>query len=262
MNPEPQHEEYGFTFVEIVVSLTILIAIGSATTIKIKNLNRHVRIVETILTADALEAHLAGLLSNRTLIEYNVKRHGPNGLKDCFDTKRRCPTTTANMPFFVPGQKKAFTGDKIFYDPSGKKCQGTCKGYQIITTLKAGCARGNSCRYPTYATIRYQVVSTETKKIWRRGYIDMDQNAEKKFPDLTLQCPRATGVLRGIGIFGQPICDPVSQVKFVDKAQIPHTGVIKVNPIDCSALNKKKSDQYFVKGISASGKIECGERYW
>ena len=50
MNPEPQHEEYGFTFVEIVVSLTILIAIGSATTIKIKNLNRHVRIVETILT--------------------------------------------------------------------------------------------------------------------------------------------------------------------------------------------------------------------
>ncbi|HYX37738.1 MAG TPA: hypothetical protein VE954_31945 [Oligoflexus sp.] len=91
---------------------------------------------------------------------------------------------------------------------------------------------------------------------------EMERYSGGLFPGLQLQCPGGNSVLRGIGIRGEPLCVPRSDIVFIDSNKAALPGGLQVTPLDCQSLNAKTSDQFFISGLSAAGQLSCSPRFW
>jgi hypothetical protein len=247
----PWSGESGATLLELSIAGAILMAVIVAITIQVQSVKKSFQATSRLMALDAFEANISNFLSDQQIIRYSVQKVGTVALKGCILNGAGCTAAMAQiMPLYREGQKEPFTGRNTYYDDNGRPCKERCQGYYVETRVSPRCLSGGSCVGPDYVLVEANIYETDGKKPIRRIAREMERFGEGLFPGLQLQCPTGDSILRGIGIRGEPLCVPRTDMVFVDgdKATLPPT--LQVAPLDCQTLNQKSSDQFFISGLT------------
>ncbi|WP_141734405.1 hypothetical protein [Oligoflexus tunisiensis] len=253
----------GATLLEVCIASAILAAVIAAVTVQVQSVKKSFQATSRLMALDAFEASLGNFLSDKHIIEHSIQMAGSSALKGCILNATHCsPSMAQTMALYREGQKEPFTGRSVFYDYNGQLCKGRCPGYFVETRVTPRCISAGTCTGPDYVLVEANIHETGSKKPIRKIAQEVERFRDGLFPGLQLQCPGGNSVLRGIGIRGEPLCVPRSDIVFLDgnKATLPQT--LQVAPLDCQGLNQKISDQFFISGLNAAGQLSCSPRFW
>ena len=257
--------QQGFSLIETVIALGLLTAIAGGVALKMDSIKSHMEQTEQIMALDNFERQLIDLFIDFETIKHSVRFSSNNSLKNCFfsETSPCQDNQRYGVNIRLEGTREALTGPQVYYDRMGNRCAAKCEGMRVITSIIVRCSVGTSCPQPDHVVVQYDLVKTGDDKILRQDFIEANQFNEGKFPNINISCPSQDQILRGIGIKGQPLCVSRNTVSFVDDKGGKLKGQIDVQPKDCTAFNQDQNkDQYFISGISKTGELLCGERFW
>jgi hypothetical protein len=263
MKNDQRTGQSGATLLELSIAAAILLAVVAAITVQAQSVKKSFQATSRLMALDAFEASISNFLSDKHIIRYSVQMIGSGALKGCILNGTSCTSAMAQiMPLFREGQKEPFTGKNTLYDYNGLLCKGECAGYYVETRVSPRCLSAGSCVGPDYVLVEANIYETGGKKPIRRIAQEMERSRDGMFPGLQLQCPTGDSVLRGIGIRGEPLCVPRTDMVFLDAAKGTLPKTLQVTPLDCQGLNQKGSDQFFISGLNAAGQLSCSPRFW
>lgn len=264
--------EAGFSMVETVISAAAVLSITAAVGVNVNAVKDHMRTSERVLAMDHVERNLSNLVTDPDTVRYSILRAGPVGLRQCvlMNTPNSCRSGNAyRLSIYPEGHSRPVTGPDVSYDETGNicdSCDSSPYSTKVDTVIQVNCAGGNACSRPSTMVMLTMIKSVapdnEIVLKERRRYGEVQKVGFRKFPDLSVECSSPNEALRGIGLVGQAICEPLSSIKYTDENG-DELGPLNVTPINCSAsISPDDEAQSFVTGFDNRGNVSCGDRFW
>lgn len=258
-------ENAGFSLAETIVSMAALGAILIGVGFEVNTINSSITTTERLLALDALELNMAEMLSDKETVYYSIAKSSNGALKGCvFSDDKSCANGKFyEISLYLEGQNVPLSGQDVFYDRNANYCGKSCNDLYVRTFIQVSCGNIASCNKPIGLAFGFDVAYGSGKSVVRKGFGEVRLSGLKRFADLNVSCGSNNKILRGIGIFGQALCDNVSSIVYRDDDGKPLKNSLTVKPKDCSQLNADpEKDQFYVGGIDNKGNILCGPRFW
>lgn len=262
----------GFGMTETIISSAAVLSILTAIGINVQAVREHMSVTERILAMDHLERNISALVTDSGAVRYSVLKSGSQDLRRCViaNIANSCQNGRAFRLSILPeGHREPITGPDVFYDQTGTRCTSCASDdylTKVETFLQTNCSGTSTCARPN-SLVMLTVISSsapEGKVILkeRRRYGEVRDQSSSKFPNLSIECSSPSEVLRGIGLLGQAICEPLSAITYTDENGDAF-GPLNVLPRNCSAaIAANDREQSFVTGFDTRGNVICGDRFW
>ncbi len=259
------NRESGLTIVELMISLFIVLMFAVGIGARYQTLQKSLQNVSRLMALDAFEASLIDFMRSELVLAHSFSKASSIAIKKCFVDKTFCLNGQVfPMNLYREGQRLAFTGTGVNYDRNAQICPGECAHgsmYQVKTSVSAHCVGTATCVGPAYVLVTAEIYAAGKPTPVRKIVQEVEKVGNRKYPGVTIECSNPDGVLYGVGLQGEALCVPISEVVLKDQEQKKFEAVA-VAPVDCSTLNMRADDQFFLNEISAEGKIICAPRFW
>jgi Tfp pilus assembly protein PilV len=259
------HNQAGFSLAETIVSMAALGAILIGVGFEVQSIKASISSTERLMALDAMEIDISQMLSDKETVYYSIKKSSNSALKSCvFSDKTPCRNGKFYpVDLYLEGQNLPLSGKRVYYDKNANVCGTTCKDYMVKSYILVSCGNKSSCKKPVSLAFGFDIIDVTRKKSARKSFGEVKLSGLRRFVDLSVSCGSPQKILRGIGIYGQALCEKASAIVYKDEDGKPLKGSVNVQAKNCNALNTDPSkDQYFVTGLDNEGNIICGPRFW
>lgn len=286
---QKHRRESGFTLVETVIALGVLLLVGAAVVPRFRMIERSMNRMSARQNAATLESELRSVLSDERNMKYSATKSGNSAIQSCIVDKKNC-THKATYPIsvYAVGQTKPIAGPDVFYKRSGERCYTAgCGPISVTTEIAFFCTKGASpCSPYNAVATKFAIRDSESKEAKKNDSdllssdaVEMQQNTDQLSSTLYLSCPKGQ-VLRGIGLNGGPACIAIKDIKYQD-AENRNNGKFTVKRETCFGKVKvqkpkqggaegemeeveedDRSDKKYVEGIDKNGSLKCKEKTW
>lgn len=259
------HNEAGFSLAETVVSMAALAAILIGVSFEVSSIKASISSTERLMALDSMEHDLSQMLSDKDTVYNSISRSSSSSLRNCvFSEKKAC----RHGKFYpvdirLEGQSTPLSGKQVYYDKNANFCGRKCKNYMVKTYILVSCGDKSSCQKPVSLAFGFDIIDVARKKSARKGFGEVKLSGLRRFEDISVSCRDKSKILRGIGIYGQALCEKASNIVYRDEKGNALKQSVSVKAKNCASLNQNpSSDQYYVTGIDNEGNISCGPRFW
>ena len=259
------HNQAGFSLAETVISMAALGAILLGVGFEVQSIKSNISATERLMALDAMENDLSQMLSEKETVYYSITKSSNAALKSCiFSDKSPCRNGKFYpLDLYLEGQNLPLSGNRVYYDKNANFCGATCKDFMVKSYVLVSCGNKSSCNKPVSLAFGFDIIDVARAKSARKSFGEVKFSGLRRFADLNVSCGSSQKILRGIGIYGQALCEKASDIVYKDDDGKPLKVSISVQAKNCSALNTDPTkDQYFVTGVDNEGNIICGPRFW
>ncbi|MGE0172403.1 MAG: hypothetical protein AB7T49_06450 [Oligoflexales bacterium] len=255
--------EDGFSLIEVTIALGVLLTLLVGGTMKLREIRGKMDSVRLWQTADVLANRIADLSKSQKGFDYSAAKSSNKVVKDCWrNMGADCTSKSIALDFdlYMLNSPDPYTGNEVYYNMDGNSCvppKPNCI-LQVHTHAQFFCLPGSTCPKASQPVVLIEVYNAKTKKLLRKVSSDVQMDYREQIVNLSLTCPTGR-IMKGIGLDGKAICDPVSGVTYADAATFPP---LDIKPTSCTGDPAVVNDLKFVSGIDKDGNLICTAKFW